>query len=917
MPTRSLFWMLLGTLAVLALIFLRVGIDIYTDWLWFLSLGYGSVYWTLLKAKSAVFLTFWALFVLIAGANVGIARRYGRRTRRTSLGVVIIDAFPGLLWKLRHPWIAWAVVIFVLGALMGLVAVQMWLAWLRYGHPVPFGVADPLFGQDVGYYVFLLPLINFFQGWLVAAALISTALALVSYYIDRSLLRQDTGWEMTSCVASHLSAAAAGVALLVAWGYHLKKFDLLYAGEGLIAGASYTDANVQLFAYRVMLVMSVVLAILCIYNIYFKGWRLPKYGAVGFGVCLVGLSWALPVVVQQFIVRPNELAKETPYLRHAIEFTRRAYALDRIEERAFPSGGGLTLQAVQANPLTIKNIRLWDQRALREGYRQLQGIRPYYQFTSIDVDRYTINGEYRQAMIAPRELSTAQLPARANTWVNRHLMYTHGYGVCLSPVNEIAGEGLPALFIKDIPPVSSVDLQVKRPEIYFGELMENYIIIGTGTQEFDYPHGEANVYTTYQGEGGVSIDSFFRRAAFAWKFDDIKILLSGDITPRSQILFNRQVVKRAQLVAPFLNYDSDPYVVVVDGRIFWVQDAYTTTNMYPYSEPYARRVRGPNYIRNAVKVVTDAYTGAMTFYVSDPEDPLIRSYQEIFPGLFQPLERMPEGLRAHLRYPVDLFTIQVSLNNTFHMTDPQTFYNQEDVWSMPQEIYNDRPQPMPPYYVIMKFPDRAREEFVLMLPVTPANKDNMIAWIFARCDAPDYGKLVVYRLAKDRLFYGPMQVEARIDQDPTVSEAMTLWTQKGSNVIRGNLLVIPIEQSFLYVEPLYLKAEQSELPELKRVIVSDGERVAMEETLDRALASVLRRAASPGPLAEVAAVPARRTMGDATVGDATVNDLASQALDRFRRAQERLKAGDFAGYGQELKELEQALERLRQKAGSN
>ena len=906
--------MFLGAIAVLALIFLGVGTGLYTDWLWFLSLGYGSVYWTLLKAKFYIFLAFWALFALIAGVNVGIARRYGLRTRQTALGSILIAIFPGLPWKPRHPWVGWGGVILALGALMGLVSVQMWPAWLRYDHPIPFGVADPLFGQDVGYYVFSLPLLNFMQGWLIAAALLSAFLALVSYYMDRSLVRQETRWEMDSFVESHLSAAAAGIALLVAWGYHLKKYSLLYASGGLIPGAGYTGANVQLFAYRALLVMAVVVAILCVYNIYFKGWRLPLYGAVGFGVLLVGLSWALPVVVQQFIVRPNELAKETPYIRHAVESTRRAYGLDRIEERNFPSSKGLTLQDVQANPLIVKNIRLWDVRPLLETYRQIQEIRPYYQFADVDVDRYAIQGEYRQVMISPRELSTAKLPARADTLQNRHLVYTHGYGACMSPVNEIAGEGLPDLFLKDLPPVSKVGLDVKRPEIYFGELTDDYIIIGTGMPEFDYPRGEANVYTTYRGEGGVSISSFLRRLAFAWQFGDIKILLSGDITPRSQILFNRQIVNRARQVAPFLDYDADPYIVLVDGRLFWIQDAYTFTNMYPYSEPFDRRMpQGPNYIRNAVKLVTDAYTGAMTFYVSDPGDPLIRCYQEIFPGLFQPMGRMPEGIRAHLRYPEGLFKIQVSLNNTYHMTDPQVFYNQEDAWSVSKEVYGTGNQPdfMSPYYVIMKFPDKASEEFVLMLPVTPATKDNMIAWIFARCDASDYGKLVVYRLSKEKLVYGPMQISARIDQDPAISSALTLWSQKGSSVIRGNMMVIPIHDSFLYVAPLYLKAEQSQLPELKRVIVSNGERVAMGESLDRALASVFGETPSE-TRADVAAqvVSPVRNGGYATVGD-----LTSEALDHLRKTQERLKAGDFAGYGQAVKELEQALERLREKAG--
>ena len=912
MSPKTIFWLILGTVVVLGLFILRFGVNIYTNWLWFNSIGYGSVYFTFLKAKSSLFLISWALFMLIAGGNLGIARYYGRITRQSSLGVIVTDSFPGLPWRLRHPWIGWAAVIVVLGALMGIVSTQMWPAWLRYQNPISFGVDDPLFGRDVGFYVFILPMINYLQGWLVFAAILSIGLSLLSYYTDRSITRGETQWELTGVVTSHLSAAISVVVLLIAWGYYLKEFDLLYASGGLISGAGYSEANFQLFAYRAMSIISVILAILLIYNTYFKNWKLPLYGAIAFGAALVGLSWVVPGIVQQFIVRPNELSKETPYIRNAIEFTRRAYGLDRIEEHAFPWSEGLSYEDLEANPLTVKNIRLWDPRPLKETYRQLQEIRPYYQFANVDVDRYTIDGEYRQMMISPRELSTVKLPARANTWQNRHLMYTHGYGVCLSPVNEIAAEGLPELFIQDIPPISKVGIEIDQPEVYFGELTDNYIITGTGTEEFDYPQGDSNVRTTYKGGGGVSINSFIRSAAFAWKFDDLKILMSnilGEITPQSQILFNRQIVDRTRIVAPFLGYDRDPYITVVDGGLFWIHDAYTTTNMYPYSEPFAGRFQGPNYIRNPVKVVTNSYTGEMILYVSDPEDPIIQSYQRIFPDLFQPIERMPKGLKAHLRYPTDLFNIQVALNNTFHMTDPQVFYNQEDVWSIPKELYGagDRPQGMESYYVIMKFPDRDKEEFVLMSPVTPANKDNMIAWIFARCDEPDYGKLVAYRLSKDKLVYGPMQIEARIDQNPTISEALTLWTQKGSSVIRGNLLVIPIHQSFLYVEPLYLKAEQSELPELKRVVVSNGERIAMEETLGEALASVFGQT-DPG-----LSVSSKMASSPVTETDSDWGELASEALRRFRRSQERLRVGDFAGYGTEVKEVESVLERLEQR----
>jgi len=588
---------------------------------------------------------------------------------------------------------------------------------------------------------------------------------------------------------------------------------------------------------------------------------------------------------------------------------------------------------IEEHNVTIQNIRIWDDRPLLQTYRQIQSIRLYYDFNNVDVDRYLINKQLRQVTLAARELALNQLPPQANTWVNRHLIYTHGYGLTLSPVNEVTSEGLPYLLIKDLPPSFDADLKIDRPEIYYGEKTDDYVLVKTRTKEFDYPKGDKNVYTTYQGTGGVPIESFPRRLLFALGFLDPQILFTAYLSPESRIMYNRQINKRVSSIAPFLDYDGDPYLVISEGKLYWIQDAYTTSNMYPYSRRSSKYLKNKklNYIRNSVKVTIDTYNGNVSFYMIDEEDPIVKTYSRIFPDLFKPFDEMPSGLKKHIRYPKDLFRIQVGMYKTYHMEEVQVFYNQEDLWQIPDEIYSDTRQEMQPYYIIIKVHEEIKEEFILMLPFTPSRKDNMIAWLAARSDLPNYGNLLVYKLPKEKLVYGPMQIEARVDQQTDISRELSLWGQKGSRVIRGNLLAIPISDSFIYVEPVYLEAKQEEretpsttapkpspfrkspsggagvsplveksraasLPELKRVIVAFSNRLVMAKDLDNALNGVLGKGISPEQLV-TPLVP--KTLG--------VDNLGKLALQHYNKAKDYLRQGNWAGYGNELENLEKVL----------
>jgi uncharacterized membrane protein (UPF0182 family) len=585
------------------------------------------------------------------------------------------------------------------------------------------------------------------------------------------------------------------------------------------------------------------------------------------------------------------------------------------------------MKDIDANPLTVNNIRIWDDRPLLTTYAQIQEIRTYYDFKDVDVDRYMINNELRQVMLSARELNFDNFPAQGRSWVNEHFQYTHGYGLTMSPVNMVTEEGLPELFIQDIPPQSNVDIEITRPEIYYGEKTDRYVIVGGKLQEFDYPEGDANVQTTYSGKGGVDISSLYKRLLFSSYFRDIEILFTDYIDENSKILFRRTIQERVKKLAPFLLFDQDPYLVIAEeGRLFWVMDAYTGTDSYPYSEPVSigktRRSSGYryNYIRNSVKVVVDAYNGDVSFYVSDTTDPLIQMYQKIFPNTFKASDSMPKSIAAHLRYPVDFFNIQAKMFGLYHMTRPNVFYNKEDVWDLPRELYGSDggEQRMDSYYLIMKLPGEDKEEFVLLLPFVPSQKSNMIAWLAARSDGEENGNLILYQFPKQKLIYGPRQIEARIDQDPVISQQITLWSQSGSRVVRGNLLVIPIEKSLLYVEPLYLQAQTSQLPELKRVIVSYDNKISMEESLSESLMSVF--GISKSMQADI-----KKRKKDLLIDEGTSKEeqnqtvrswvsLAQDAKSLLSSAESKQRAGDWAGYGETLVQLSMTLEELERQA---
>ncbi len=916
MSKQTLGFIVLAAGTILGFFGVRLMAVVYTDLLWFDELGFRQTFVTMTLTKTMAFVTFGAFFALFAGINLYIARKKGQPTRTMAFEVVV-DGIPEMPpnHSLRQR-LAWSGGIALLSFLMGALGASAWITLLKFTTPTSFGQTDPIFGNDIGFYVFTLPLYTFLYSWSIAAVILTAIVVVVSYHQDRAIRHDDDIWITISDVRAHISVLAAFLALLLGWGYWLKEYELLYSfRKDAFFGAGYTDLNAQFYAYRFMLLLLVTAAGLLLYNTRIKTWIIPQYSVLSYGVSLIMVSWLLPMVYEEFKVKPNEFEREEPYIQHAIDYTRQAYGLDRIHEVDFPGNTDLSTQDIERNQLTIQSIPLWDKRPLMATYSQLQEIRSYYSFNSVDVDRYNINGTYQQVMLAAREYARDPRDLQGDTWVNNHLVYTHGYGLVMSPANEIAAEGLPGFLIKDIPPVSRANIAVHRPEIYFGENMRNYIVVNTNTPEFDYPKGDENVYTTYQGKGGVPIGGFWTRFIFALRFGDPYLLFTSALKPDSRLMFDRHIgqrlgedsPRRFAKAAPFLNYDSDPYLALVDGRLVWIQDAYTVTNMYPYAFPFGRPyVREMNYIRNAVKVVLDAYDGTVTYYAWDEEDPLLKTYMEVFPNLFKPKSAIPTSLRKHLRYPLDLFDIQAKLYNTYHMTSANVFYNREDVWETPTEFYGtmDRPIQMSPYFAMVRLPNEQKEEYILMLPATPSGRANMIGWVFARCDAPNYGELVVYKLPKEKMIYGPMLIERRINQDTEVSREITLWDQRGSDVIRGNLLVIPIENSFIYVEPLYLRASQSGMPELKRVLVIHGEKLAMGINLQDALQKVFKdlpQKPNLMPTQPVENIPANLQI------------LAKRAFKQFETAQQHLKAGAFAQYGQTIDSLRQTLTQMNKK----
>jgi uncharacterized protein len=709
-------------------------------------------------------------------------------------------------------------------------------------------------------------------------------------------------FRLTPGVKAHLSALGAIFLLIYAWNYQLDIWNLVYSTRGVVYGASYTDVHAQWPAYSILIWITVIAAAILLLNVAVRATKFLAVTAAVWLVVTVLVSQVYPGFIQSFQVKPNESTKEAPYIKYNIDMTRLAYGLDTIQEEKFEDKGSPTVADLNSNADTVANIRLWDYRPLLATYDQLQSIRPYYDFRDVDIDRYTISGRYRQVMLSARELSQSKLPALAQTWINQKLVYTHGYGVTMSPVTDIAPDGSPNFIVKNIPPLG--DVPISQGAIYFGEQMDGYVIVKTRIAEFDYPMGDQNVSARYEGADGVGVGSLFNRVLFALHFGDANFLLSSAIQGDSRLLMHRSIQERIRLLAPFLQLDEDPYIVVADGKLYWMQDAYTTSDRYPFSQPHPA---GFNYIRNSVKVVVDAYNGTTTFYVTDENEPLIRSWQGIFPTLLTPISQMPQSLRVHIRYPEDIFRTQAEMLLTYHMQDPQVFYNKEDQWAMPREIYGEKEQLMEPYYAIMRLPDGQGEEFILLLPFTPNNKQNMVAWLGAKSDGEDYGKRVLYQMPKDKLVYGPQQVEARISQDTDISAQLTLWNQSGSKVTRGNLLIIPIDQSFIYVEPLYILAEQGQIPQLKRVIVSTATNVAMDETLPLALQRLFAsRGFTTTGTQPSTATPAAGTQVTST----DVGALVLLASQQYQQAQDALKAGDWAKYGEAQKALEQTLKRL-------
>ena len=879
---NNIFGLFIFIIAILLII-----LGVYAEWLWFESLNYLSVFKTVLFSKitlgAAVFISFF-IFLLL---NFMILKRRA---------------------DIVHQKI-YLVIIFIVSLFAGLLSTTYWFTVLRFLNYVNFGFVDPIFRNDIGFYIFVLPFYNFVLGilfFLLAAILTMTAVTYLFTIKTKKAPKPDIkegmsfGFEqpfqqikieIPKKGRSHLAFLGGLLLIIFAAFFYLKRYSILFSQRGAVFGAGFTDITITLPLYTILAALTVITAFIAFAYIYNQNTKL----LVGSIALILVVSFGGNIVagaVQSLYVQPNEFNLEEPYIKQNIKHTLFAYDLNNVDTRDFPVTYDLTINDINKNKATIDNVRLWDWRPLLTTNRQIQLFRTYYEFLDVDVDRYKLDNKLRQLMVSPRELDQNQLADKAKTWVNEKLVYTHGYGVVVSPVNKVSNEGLPELFVKDIPSkVEYKELRIAQPRIYFGEQSNDFIIVNTKSNEFDYPLGNENVFTSYNGTDGIKLSNILKKAIFSTKLGSLNLFISSAVTKESKVLLNRDIIERATALAPFLQYDTDPYVVINDGKLLWIIDAYTTSNEFPYSENI-----GINYIRNAVKVVIDAYNGNADFYIIDKEDPLIQNYAKIFPKLFKDFEDMPNGLKEHIRYPEDLMRVQMRIYGTYHMKDPQVFYNREDVWRTPNEIYSSNEVELRPYYIILKLPDAEKEGFFLITPLIPRGKENMVAWFVAHSDPDNYGKLEVFRLSKQELTYGPMQIEARIDQDTEISQLLTLWDQQGSEVIRGNLLTIPLEQSFLYIEPVYLKASAAgALPQLKRVIVAYEDKVTMEKTLQDALEVIFKGKIGKAKKKESVQMPE------------TMPEKFKQASDLYKESQDALTQGNFAEYAEKIEELGRIL----------
>ncbi|MGA8741993.1 MAG: UPF0182 family protein [Terracidiphilus sp.] len=920
---RSFFWILLVVLLIL--FGTRTAVSYYVDSLWFSSLGYAEIFWRTLTFKWIAFaLPFALTFLILYGWFAAL--RHASREELRSAGTIVLGS---RTFELPVDPVL-RVGAFIASAFVALLAGASFMSeWMRFAlywfaGSGNSGPRDPVFGKSLSFYFFTLPALQFVAGWLLMIAILACAIAgLFILLTSGSQLFAERTYGTSPLPVRALSASVAFLLIVVAIRTWLGRFDRILDGHTIFGGVTYTDDHLILGGLLVICAALTLGAAIAASNVFFRP-RMSRLIAAPVPAVLCFLivqvcAWYM----SSFIVKPNELVREQPYISHNIQFTRQAFNLDQVAQHEFPAE--VTVEAADAanNQATLQNIRLWDWHALQDTLRQIQEIRTYYDFPDIDIDRYQINGEKRQVMLAARELNIEKLPESSRNWINEKLIYTHGYGITMNPVNGFTPEGLPTLMLSNMPIQSTVpSIQVTRPEIYFGQLTNTDVYVKTHQKEFDYPQGETNSMTSYQGTGGIELGSFFRRLLIAFDRDDLtKLPFSDDIDAQSRLLMRRNVMDRVKTLAPFLTFDSDPYIVIGDdGRLSWMLDAFTTSDGYPYSTHYALGNDEINYMRNSVKVVIDAYNGATTFYVFDPNDPIITAYRNIFPQLFKDAATMPTDLRRHVRYPELLLRLQAAAYGLYHMTDPVVFYNREDLWTVASEVGmtssgDQATQPMDPNFVLMKLPGESSIEFVEILPFTPSNRNNLIGWIAGRSDGEHYGASVVYDFPKTRLVDGPLQVEARIDQNAQLSGQLTLWNQQGSHVRRGTLLVIPCGKALIYAEPIYLQAERSPMPELRLVVLALQDRLAYGSTFEAALRSLFGGEASSLSSESTASTqPSKASTATSPSGQSDDLNALIQSAARDLEDYQRLTAqGKLGEAGQKLEQLKSKLDALNSK----
>lgn len=894
----------------------------YTDLLWFREIGFNSVFWTILSSQALLASIFGIAFFVLMMVNVLIVGRTMPLYRIANDPEDALERYRGaFLPYLRLIAIGGSAVLAIFFAL-GIT--PLWENFILAQNAVAFDQVDPVFGKDLSYYVFKLPVYSYIYGWLQTSLILITLVVAGAHYLTGGIRPQSVGDRVSPAVKAHLSVLIGLIALLKSWGYRLDQFNLLYSERGGVTGASYTDTHAELPALRLLVIISIIAAVLFLVNIRIRGWALPIAGLGLWLLTSLLVAGVFPLVVQKFRVDPAELQREGPFIKRNIESTRAAYGLDAMDVREFPAKTEVTPTEIEGNQRTIDNIRLWDPETLKTAYRQLQEIRPYYRFMDVDVDRYQVGDETRQLMVSTRELDVENLESR--TWQNERIVYTHGYGAVASPTHEKDVQGQPSLLMQDIPPVTDIEsLKMDQPAVYFGEGFQfgaGYSIVGTDQPELDFATEDRTETTEYEGKGGVAVQHLLRRLAFAWRFRDINLAISGLINNESKVIYHREVRERVRKAAPFIQFDGDPYAVIDNGRVVWMIDGYTTSPMYPYSSrlDFSERSMlrggdetGPslqgrnNYIRNSVKATIDSYDGTVKLYIWDEEDPIIRAWQKVFPEIFTAKSEMPPSLLAHVRYPEDLFRIQTSLYLRYHMVDVTEFYTREDLWVIPEDP-DERPagrtaslsRELQPYYVLMKLPGEDEESYVLILPTNPRNRPNMVSLLVAKSDPDEYGELIDFRFPTGRQIPGVGQIDAAINQDPDISRTKTLLDQAGSNVILGNLLVLPLGDSILYSQPFFVQAATNPIPELAFVILATRDRVVMQPTLEEALEALVSGQERTTPLPG-GGLPSLEE-----------SDRIAQALEHLQRADEALRRGDLTAYQRENEAARRVLEGSQQ-----